>query len=306
MITVKCAWCGTEKEVPECRLKRQKNFFCNAEHNYLYKSFSQGTREIECAFCGKKVIKTQSELAKVKGEHYFCSRQCAANFKKKRVIFSCDWCGKSIEYPECHADRAEKHFCDAKCAAEWRSANIKGKQHPAYSRVTTHCHICGKEVVKKNSHFNRTKRHFCSEGCRGAFYTTDENKNEQRIRTLKILSTYPRRTKPELMMRKCLKDMGVEFQEQVVIGNKFCVDFYIPNNTVIEVFGDYFHANPEVYGEEKKPIDKMQKRNMANDIRRLNYLRKCNYKVLVVWEKDIYERMNEVRKLLEVSLREAV
>lgn len=119
---------------------------------------------------------------------------------------------------------------------------------------------------------------------------------------LKTLSKYPRRTKPEKMMYRWLQELKTPFQEQVVINDKFCVDFLVPANKVIEVFGDYFHANPMFYGNELKPIDSLQRKNLLNDKRKIAYLSKCGYEILVVWENDMYKNpdgvIEEVNKFI--------
>jgi very-short-patch-repair endonuclease len=301
LVTVECAWCGKEKEVTESKCKRQKNFFCCIEHKHLYYRFSKGTKEVECEVCGKKVLKTKRELEKY--NHHFCSNECAHIFRKKRVVFPCDWCGKPVEYPKSHVDRAVKHFCNKDCMSRWRSQNIVGSRVHNYSRVTTTCYICGKEHEVKQSIFQRNNRNFCGDECRLIFYQSDENKKQQRKNMLKTLSTYPRRTRPEKIMRKLLTELSVKFDEQVTINDKFCVDFYVPNNIVIEVFGDYFHANPEIYGEGKKPIDDLQKKNLNNDNRRTWYLNKCGYEVWAFWEKDLYERPKEIQDSIASLLK---
>jgi len=290
MAIVKCAWCGKEKEVPNCRLKRQDRFFCNLEHKHLYYRYAKGTREVACEVCGKKVLRTKKELEKAK--HYFCSRQCSGEYRKKRVTFSCDWCGKPVEYPESHADRSECHFCDAECDAKWRSTNIRGKNHYAYNQIEVACDQCGKVFTQKISRVKKYKKKFCSRNCYDEYLRThpisEEKRRMLRRTALKTLSTYPRETSIEKAIRKWLEKEEIYHIPQHVINNKFCVDFYLPeHNVIIEALGDYFHANPKIYGKGLISLNDIQRQNIGRDKSRFAYLKKCGYSLYGFWECDI-------------------
>ena len=52
--------------------------------------------------------------------------------------------------------------------------------------------------------------------------------------------------KLELAGQKILKEIGVDFQEQVLMFNKFLVDVLIPNkNVIIQWDGEYWHTKPK-------------------------------------------------------------
>lgn len=84
---------------------------------------------------------------------------------------------------------------------------------------------------------------------------------------------------------EALKRMGVAFEPQKSIG-LYVVDAYLPGtNTVIEVQGDYWHANPDgKYGDAKYA---MQRKTVARDKRKFAYLRNRDYRIVELWEKDI-------------------
>ena len=65
---------------------------------------------------------------------------------------------------------------------------------------------------------------------------------------------------------------------------------------MIEVFGDYFHANPIKYGDG---IDRLQKKNILNDKRKLKYLEKCGYKTVVIWENDINGDIDKIKEYIK-------
>lgn len=108
-------------------------------------------------------------------------------------------------------------------------------------------------------------------------------------------------TEPERVFSEMMKELGVEIQCQKVINNKI-YDFYIPSkNMMVEVDGDYWHANPLVY--EGKELNKTQLRNVKND-KFKDVLAKGNGFLLErVWEYDLknnYEEQKErFKKLLK-------
>ena len=92
-------------------------------------------------------------------------------------------------------------------------------------------------------------------------------------------------TAPERVFSNMMKELGIKCEPQRVLGNKI-FDFYIPSkNMMIEVDGDYYHANPLIY--ESKDLNKMQIRNVRND-KFKNVLAKGNgYSIERVWEYDL-------------------
>jgi len=69
----------------------------------------------------------------------------------------------------------------------------------------------------------------------------------------------------------------------------FYVDF-IYNNKIIEFYGDYFHANPKIYNENKIIGSKYKhitaKEKWKNDKQREDILIKNGYEILIIWESD--------------------
>lgn len=82
-------------------------------------------------------------------------------------------------------------------------------------------------------------------------------------------------------------------------GNFYLVDFfYKKNNSIIEFFGDAFHANPFYFKETDSyhPFNKEPKaiECWKNDEKRIKDLEKAGYRVLIIWEKDYEENKNKV------------
>jgi len=91
--------------------------------------------------------------------------------------------------------------------------------------------------------------------------------------------------------KNLLDSLKIKYETQVRIG-RFRVDFLV-NNIAIETYGDYWHCNPQVY--TKGPIYEQQKIHAERDKRRVEFLNKAGYKLLVIWEKEFYEDEDKVK-----------
>jgi very-short-patch-repair endonuclease len=107
-------------------------------------------------------------------------------------------------------------------------------------------------------------------------------------------------TKPEREMNQILEELKVEFEPQKVVGFKI-YDFYVPQaNLLIEVDGDYFHANPEVYTEGS--LNSMQKRNVKNDEFKDTLASGRGYNLTRVWESDLANKYEEVKNSIKKQI----
>jgi very-short-patch-repair endonuclease len=109
-------------------------------------------------------------------------------------------------------------------------------------------------------------------------------------------------TAPEKIFAEMMKELGVEFETQKILGKKI-YDFYIPSkNMMVEVDGDYYHANPLIY--ESKDLNKMQIRNVRND-KFKDVLAKGNgYIIERVWEYDLNNDYKEQKKRFKKLLKD--
>lgn len=101
------------------------------------------------------------------------------------------------------------------------------------------------------------------------------NRDDMRVRGLKGASKlYERKpTSIEVMLYGILSDIGLKYEKQKLINNKFCVDAYIPGmRLAIEADGDYWHN-----------LDRIKKKDRAERA----YLEKCGYKLIRLTEQEI-------------------
>jgi len=96
-------------------------------------------------------------------------------------------------------------------------------------------------------------------------------------------------SKPELILYGILMWHRVDFEYQAPIG-RYVVDFLV-GNTIIEVYGDYWHSD-KMYGGRRK----------RKDLKKEQYLKNCGYKVVVVWESQLINKDSGIRELIKCAL----
>lgn len=108
-------------------------------------------------------------------------------------------------------------------------------------------------------------------------------------------------TAPERVFSEMMKELEVEFEMQKIVGKKI-YDFYIPHvNMIVEVDGDYWHANPIIY--EGKELNKIQLRNVKNDKFKDVLATGHGFKIERVWEYDLNNNYNEQKKRFKKMLK---
>ena len=102
----------------------------------------------------------------------------------------------------------------------------------------------------------------------------------------KAIEMADKQTWPELEFEKILKELGIDYRSQEIVGGKI-FDFYIPSvNLLVEIDGDYWHYNRKT---NKKGPNRTQKRNIINDKKKNVIAKTGGYKLSRVWESDLKE-----------------
>lgn len=105
-------------------------------------------------------------------------------------------------------------------------------------------------------------------------------------------------TVPEKITEELLIELNIPYDKKKNIDYYNC-DFVVDNN-VIEVQGDYWHANPNIYSD----YDKIQEKNVNRDKRKLKFLNGRGYNILFLWEYDLKNNLDLCRKQLKKYLNE--
>lgn len=79
-------------------------------------------------------------------------------------------------------------------------------------------------------------------------------------------------------------------EKTLFINDRYYRPDFLNRNKIIEFFGDYWHANPERYGENEVlnyPYQRMTaKEKWEHDTKRIAVFKTAGYEVLIVWESD--------------------
>mgnify|MGYP000879900253 CR=1 FL=1 len=271
--------------------------------------------EYICDYCGKTAKKRPSYIK----EHNFCCRECYHKYQseflrgennknsKPKNIYYCANCGKEVPMLKSQAKNRKNIFCSKQCRFEYDSKVFKGEGNPNYRRgnIEIQCIYCGKKFKRPAWEEGRAK--YCSKECKNKYWSEVLSKtpeNQKRLKQQGVNTKLKQRnkfTKPELIVYEYFNNINVECIPQYPMCNRFVVDFFIPSfNIVVEVLGDYWHGNPSKYPEDK--LTEKQLKTKIKDEFKLNYLSKEGYEVHMIWEDDIYKRLENTMKFIKCKL----
>lgn len=101
-----CVFCGKEYEN---YFKDSK--YCSKEYYQNYRKENAKLKNHVCPNCGKTFDAHDSGVI-------YCSKKCAGEAQRKRVVLTCDNCGKEFEIAKYKADKSARHFCSEECKRE--------------------------------------------------------------------------------------------------------------------------------------------------------------------------------------------
>ncbi len=91
-------------------------------------------------------------------------------------------------------------------------------------------------------------------------------------------------------------DLGTTCYVECDNNYKYCCDyFHSPNNKIIEIYGTFWHMKPSTYkNTDLHPMsNKMAQEIWEKDQTKIKNLQDGGYKVLVIWEDDIYADLHK-------------
>lgn len=315
MIDVKCEYCEKEFKTPIWEYNKflkgkKKHILCSRlcankliGKNHIGKNNPRYVEKNKtlCDYCGKEYEIYDNQI----GISKYCSKECMGKSKteKASVALNCQYCNKEFFVLKGQLDFfGELKYCSKECR---ELARIK--------KADLICIICGKHYFVSNNRKNSSI--CCSRNCLNKWtseiYTkipeVKERLSKQGTRSqLKQKSSY---TLPEMLVLEYLIKNNINFIPQYVVGDILIIDFFLEKyNCCLEVYGDYWHSNPRIYGNNKKPLNDIQKKNKQKDIKKYNVLTK-NYKFFFycLWEYDIKnnleEAMNKFFKYIDSKIR---
>lgn len=275
---------------------------------------------IKCDYCEKDYkIKGKSYIKK----HNFCCRKCYHKWQsenirgdnhhltKDKIKVNCTYCNKEFLIYESRYNNLKngRIFCCKECKQKWESENWCGENNPNYSggNIIKICLCCNKYFEVPKHRENTAK--YCSRECKDKYLKDVISKTPEFIELHKnigiqcMLNQKTKYTKPELLTEQYLIDKNINYIFQYGMYDKFVVDFYLPDNDIIiEVLGDYWHGNPNEYGNDKKPLTEKQIKNKNRDEYREEFLTNKGHSVHMIWESDIYNNIENAYYFLNINI----
>lgn len=248
-----------------------KILYCIKKFN-IPKPPSESELEIEilCHNCKEKTTKSFSYLKQRLNEgkyKFFCSRKCADKFHSEQMKgennpnFGGEFHGTPLQT----LDEETRKEVYRKISETMKSKGVtKGENNPRWigGKQKVNCVVCSKEYEVSPYKFRLIQSGEVKPLC---------NLDCKRMWALKHMKT--KRTSIEIKMAEELDKRGIEYEEQFILGNKFALDFYLPEyNVAIECDGDYWHNIPEV-----------KKRDKSKNA----YVKKCGINLFRFWEHEI-------------------
>ena len=159
-------------------------------------------------------------------------------------------------------------------------------------RFIIKCKICQKEFEVTKCKLNKK---YCSPDC---YYKdkkplsketrnkiSESNKKRVENKMHRCVDMFKKDTKLELLFENILKKRNIKYVKQCKIKYKF-YDFYLPHkNLLIEIHGDYWHANPKLY--KKNQLNKTQLHNIKNDKYKEKLAKENGFRLAVIWEHNL-------------------
>lgn len=104
-----------------------------------------------------------------------------------------------------------------------------------------------------------------------------------------------KKSKLETRIEQIFNDNNIKFVPQYRLGN-YLYDFKL-NNVLLEVQGDFWHANPDIYKENDElrfPLKSVTAKSLWNkDYKKKIFAEKRNYKLIYIWENELNNEPND-------------
>lgn len=224
------------------------------------------------------------------GEEIMIEQKFLPFSSRNEVYFICDICQEEyVAKRNTQKEATHNTYCSKDCHKEGKRRSMNTNNPNPKNRIHVKCDTCGKDIETVPSVLKRQDAFTCSWEC-----YQERRKN----RGFNLLN---KETVPERMMREYLEDEGIEYEIQKSVYPYWC-DFYIPKeNLIVEVFGNYWHANPRRYGHEG--IEDKYAIIWEQDIKRINYIIEKGYRAVIVWEDTIHKNPKEAIDIVKSYLK---
>jgi G:T-mismatch repair DNA endonuclease (very short patch repair protein) len=243
-----------------------------------------------CKVCNKKLLRPNMHSA-----------------KKERRCFVCRSTGENNPF------YGKKHSVESKSLISKANKNrLSGEKNPFYGKKHSPESVQkikdalkGKNLGTSNhfygKHHSEKTRQILSNASKKYYENPEHRERSRRVAIKNVQNKKFKMTLPEKITKEWLSQNNIENKYNKIINQAYQYDFLIKNtNILIEVQGDYWHANPAKYGDGPglKPMNDRQKFKVDRDKIKKEYAEKLGYKIYYIWESAIYKK--DFRALEEI------
>ena len=297
---------------------KKRNFFIKdkKEKDLIYAIFNDGINILNDA-------REKYESLKNLSDKELCELWQSFGIKGKSIKIKgiCKTCGKEVLQHPCNFLENENLFCGKTCYYIFQKENAKiGEENWQYNRIKTTCSNCGKElnlIKAKASQVNSfgETHNFCCKECyykfRSKYYIKERNnrynkvwteEEKERARHQLILQTKSANrlnSKIQLKINSILEECNIKYEREYIIDYYAIDNFLLDYNLCIEVMGDYWHSNPNIFNENKYKLNTCQAKGIHTDKSKKTYIKNHrNINILYLWESDIDSNIELCKQLI--------
>jgi len=216
--------------------------------------------------------------------------------KRQYICQSCSKQGdRNAFFGKKHSDETKKSI------SESNTGNLVGDKNPMWGKSVWDTYS------PKQFESIRKKISKKSQGSGNAFWGrthTDEFKKKKAKQARQWIIDHPEHLRKmvahSLEAQKRFRKTGIEAVTEVelqrrkiphkynkILHRKYQYDFLIGDKFLLEVHGDYWHANPEIYGPGKRSLNDRQIFKVEQDKSKKVFAEKYGYKIFYIWETEI-------------------
>lgn len=263
----------------------------------------------KCDYCNSDFERIRKDVK----NNTYCSTKCRnealklvnPNLSIDKVDVRCENCNLKFQVHPSKFKKQESFLCSRECYKKHRSKNYRGEKLYNYQNIIVKCSNpdCENNIKLCKYDLENRNNHFCSNEC----YWKHRKDNYTELYYVQNLFDKRPETIPESKVRKFLEEQNIKYIQEYKLDNYY-IDFYLPKyNIAIEVYGDYWHCNPKVFGDEegKRKIHKNQIKAIEYDKKRNSEIAESVNEIIIIWEYDINNNFNDcmgtvIKRLLSI------
>jgi hypothetical protein len=285
-------------------VKDGRNVYAVFDNDEKIKSSELSNISIYCHDCQyQQKIKYRSALknkiylcqsCKLKGDRnpFYGKTHSIETKERQSEIKKGKYCGdRNPFYGKTHSEKTKKKLSDI------NKGKYCGEKNPFYGK--THSEETKKKIVEKGKITNenktleeKQKTSLKLKALQEKLKQQDpekyrQNKRKAAYTSIKSQDHY-KRNKLEDKFLNLLKDNNIlDFEYSIILGYKQYDFGHKIHRILIEVHGDYWHANPKFYGKDKISINNIQHKNIERDKLKKSFAVNNKKLLLEYWEHDI-------------------